>query len=138
MLAPLHDKPVRNATPMVSLTGVTVSFDGFKALDINSLVIDRNELRVVIGPNGAGKTTMCDVISGKTRAVTGKVMVDGIDVTRLPDVEIAALALAASSRRPPSSTVSPFMKTWSWRCRAGGECGAIFLPPNRWSSATRS
>lgn len=101
MLAPMSD-PVdpRSGTPMVSLTDVTVSFDGFKALDINSLTIDRNELRVVIGPNGAGKTTMCDVISGKTRAVTGKVMVDGIDVTRVPDVEIARIGVGRKFQTP--------------------------------------
>ncbi len=101
MLAPASD-PVdpRSGTPMVSLTDVSVSFDGFKALDIKSLTIDRNELRVVIGPNGAGKTTMCDVISGKTCAVTGKVMVDGIDVTRAADVEIARIGVGRKFQTP--------------------------------------
>ncbi len=80
MLAPMSDPlDPRRGTPMVSLTDVSVSFDGFKALDIKSLTVDRNELRVVIGPNGAGKTTLCDVISGKTRVTSGKVYFDGID-----------------------------------------------------------
>jgi len=49
------------------LEGVTVSFDGFKALDDLNLYINQGELRSIIGPNGAGKTTMMDVITGKTR-----------------------------------------------------------------------
>ena len=53
------------------LDGISVSFDGFKALDNLSLAIDAGELRCVIGPNGAGKTTMMDVITGKTRPDEG-------------------------------------------------------------------
>ena len=49
------------------LDGITVSFDGFKALNNLSLIIDEGEMRAIIGPNGAGKTTMMDVITGKTR-----------------------------------------------------------------------
>ena len=52
---------------MLYLDGVTVSFDGFKALNDLSLVVDAGELRTIIGPNGAGKTTMMDVVTGKTR-----------------------------------------------------------------------
>jgi urea transport system ATP-binding protein len=89
-----------SAAPMVALTDVVVSFDGFKALNVNSFVVPRNQLRVVIGPNGAGKTTMCDVISGKTRAVSGRVEVDGVDVTRMPDVEIARLGVGRKFQTP--------------------------------------
>ena len=53
------------------LDGISVSFDGFKALNNLSLTIDAGELRCVIGPNGAGKTTMMDVITGKTRPDAG-------------------------------------------------------------------
>ena len=59
---------------LVQVENVIVQFDGFKALDIHYFGIDRNELRVVVGPNGAGKTTLCDVISGKTRVATGRVV----------------------------------------------------------------
>ena len=85
---------------MVALKDVTVSFDGFKALNISAFSVDRNELRVVIGPNGAGKTTLCDVISGKTRVTSGKVFVAGVDVTRMPDVEIARIGVGRKFQTP--------------------------------------
>ena len=53
------------------LDGVSVSFDGFRAISDLSLVLDRGEMRAVIGPNGAGKTTMMDIITGKTRPDLG-------------------------------------------------------------------
>jgi urea transport system ATP-binding protein len=85
---------------IVYLTSVTVSFDGFKALDINEFAVHHNDLRVVIGPNGAGKTTLCDVISGKTRAKTGRVYFNRNDVTHLPDVEIARLGVGRKFQTP--------------------------------------
>ena len=54
--------------PVLAIEGLTVSFDGFKAVDDLNLYVDRNEVRVVIGPNGAGKTTVLDLICGKTAA----------------------------------------------------------------------
>ena len=81
--------------------GLTVSFDGFKALDGLSMVIDPGELRAVIGPNGAGKTTMMDVITGKTRADAGEVLFDGsIDVTRLDESSIAELGIGRKFQKP--------------------------------------
>ena len=59
--------------PVLAIEGLTVSFDGFKAVDDLNLYIDRNEVRVVIGPNGAGKTTVLDLICGKTRATAGSI-----------------------------------------------------------------
>jgi urea transport system ATP-binding protein len=85
---------------MVALKEVLVSFDGFKALNISAFSVDHNELRVVIGPNGAGKTTLCDVISGKTRVTSGKVHVDGIDVTHKSDVEIARIGVGRKFQTP--------------------------------------
>ena len=85
---------------MVHLHDVSVTFDGFKALDVKRFGVERNELRVVIGPNGAGKTTLCDVISGKTRANTGRVFFDSVDVTHLPDVEIARLGVGRKFQTP--------------------------------------
>src|SRR6266446_1980520 len=78
---------------IVVLRDVTVSFDGFKALDIAELAVARNELRVVIGPNGAGKTTLCDVISGKTRVTSGRVYFDRTETTHMADVGIARLGV---------------------------------------------
>ena len=85
---------------MVQLKDVVVSFDGFKALNVNSFSISKNELRVVIGPNGAGKTTLCDVISGKTRVAAGKVFLDGVDVTHASDVEIARRGVGRKFQTP--------------------------------------
>jgi urea transport system ATP-binding protein len=98
MLAPATD--IAPASPMVALKDVVVSFDGFKALNISAFSVECNELRVVIGPNGAGKTTLCDVISGKTRVTSGKVAVDGIDVTHLRDVEIARIGVGRKFQTP--------------------------------------
>jgi len=97
----LASLPVEDITgSMVYLRNVVVSFDGFKALDINSFSVGYNELRVVIGPNGAGKTTLCDVISGKTRVASGRVYVNQVDVTHLPDVEIARLGVGRKFQTP--------------------------------------
>jgi urea transport system ATP-binding protein len=83
------------------LDGVTVSFDGFKALNALSLVIAPGELRTVIGPNGAGKTTMMDVITGKTRPDTGDVLFDGtVDLTRLDEAAIANLGIGRKFQKP--------------------------------------
>jgi urea transport system ATP-binding protein len=65
--------------------GLTVSFDGFKAVDDLNLYVDRNELHVIIGPNGAGKTTLLDLICGKTRATSGKVIFNELDITSMPE-----------------------------------------------------
>ena len=58
---------------LLAIEDLTVSFDGFKAVDELTLYIDKGELRVIIGPNGAGKTTVLDLISGKTRASSGSI-----------------------------------------------------------------
>ena len=58
---------------VLSIEDLTVSFDGFKAVDGLNLYLDRDELRVIIGPNGAGKTTVLDLICGKTRATAGSI-----------------------------------------------------------------
>ena len=60
-----------NTDFVLAIEDLTVSFDGFKAIDTLNLYIDREELRVIIGPNGAGKTTLLDLICGKTRASGG-------------------------------------------------------------------
>jgi urea transport system ATP-binding protein len=88
-------------TALLYLNGVTVSFDGFKALNELSLVVDKGELRTIIGPNGAGKTTMMDVITGKTRPDSGEVFFDGrADLSRLDEAEIANLGIGRKFQRP--------------------------------------
>jgi len=83
------------------LEGVSVSFDGFKALDNLSLAIDAGELRCVIGPNGAGKTTMLDVITGKTRADEGRAFFgQTIDLSRLSEAEIAHAGIGRKFQKP--------------------------------------
>ncbi len=88
-------------TSLLYLDGVTVSFDGFKALNALSFVIDRGELRCIIGPNGAGKTTMMDVVTGKTRPDEGQVTFNGkFDLTRLDEAAIANLGIGRKFQKP--------------------------------------
>ena len=62
-----------NTDYLLAIEDLTVSFDGFKAVDALNLYVDQNELRVIIGPNGAGKTTVLDLICGKTQATSGSI-----------------------------------------------------------------
>jgi urea transport system ATP-binding protein len=83
------------------LDGVSVSFDGFKALNDLSLVIGRGEMRAIIGPNGAGKTTMMDVVTGKTRPDEGVVLYDGnFDLTGMDEAEIAEIGVGRKFQKP--------------------------------------
>jgi urea transport system ATP-binding protein len=83
------------------LDGISVSFDGFKALNNLSLVVDAGELRCVIGPNGAGKTTMMDVITGKTRPDAGSAFFgQTIDLTRYTEPEIAGAGIGRKFQKP--------------------------------------
>lgn len=83
------------------LEEVTVSFDGFKALNNLSLDIDVGELRCIIGPNGAGKTTMMDVITGKTRPDTGTAFFgQTLDLTRMTEPEIAHAGIGRKFQKP--------------------------------------
>ena len=70
------------------IENLTVSFDGFKAVDNLSLYVDEGEIRVIIGPNGAGKTTVLDLICGKTRASGGSIKFRDKELTRLKEHEI--------------------------------------------------
>ncbi len=83
------------------MEGISVSFDGFKALNGLSLAIDAGELRCVIGPNGAGKTTMMDVITGKTRPDTGRAFFgQTIDLTKLSEAQIAHAGIGRKFQKP--------------------------------------
>jgi urea transport system ATP-binding protein len=86
---------------LLYLDGVSVSFDGFKALNELSLVIEPGEMRAIIGPNGAGKTTMMDVITGKTKPDEGEVYFAGtIDLRRLDEAAIASLGIGRKFQKP--------------------------------------
>ena len=98
------------------LDGISVSFDGFKALNNLSLMIDAGELRCVIGPNGAGKTTMMDVITGKTRPDEGRALFARRPISRAcRRPRSRRPASAASSRSRPSSRRFPCSRTSSSR-----------------------
>jgi urea transport system ATP-binding protein len=91
----------RTTTALLYLDGVTVSFDGFRALNNLSFTIEPGEMRAIIGPNGAGKTTMMDVVTGKTRPDTGEVYFDGShDLSRLDETEIALLGIGRKFQKP--------------------------------------
>lgn len=92
---------VRTTAALLYLDGVTVSFDGFRALNNLSLTVEAGEMRAIIGPNGAGKTTMMDVVTGKTRPESGEVFFDGMhDLTRLDEAEIAELGIGRKFQKP--------------------------------------
>jgi len=83
------------------LESVSVAFDGFKALNDLSLVVDTGELRCIIGPNGAGKTTLMDVVTGKTRPDSGSAFFgQTIDLTRLTEPEIADRGIGRKFQKP--------------------------------------
>lgn len=87
--------------PLLYLDGITVSFDGFRALNALSLVVAPLEMRAVIGPNGAGKTTMMDVITGKTRPDVGSAYFRGTtDLTTLSEAAIAELGIGRKFQKP--------------------------------------
>jgi urea transport system ATP-binding protein len=91
----------KETTSLLYLDGITVSFDGFRALNKLSLTIEPGEMRAIIGPNGAGKTTMMDVVTGKTRPDDGDAIFDGThDLTSLDETEIAELGIGRKFQKP--------------------------------------
>ena len=97
-------------TSILYLDGVSVSFDGFKALNALSFVIEPGELRAIIGPNGAGKTTMMDVITGKTRPDEGSAWFgQDVDLLSLTEPEIAQAGIGRKFQKP---TVFEFLSVF--------------------------
>jgi len=91
----------QHADTILYLDSVSVSFDGFKAINDLSLYIEEGELRAIIGPNGAGKTTMMDIITGKTRPDAGTVLFNGdTDLTELDEAAIANLGIGRKFQKP--------------------------------------
>src|ERR1700704_987292 len=83
------------------LEDLTVSFDGFKALNSLTLYVDPGEMLCIIGPNGAGKTTMMDVITGKTRPDSGTAWFgDGINLLQLSEPQIVAAGIGRKFQKP--------------------------------------
>lgn len=90
-----------STSSLLYLNAVTVSFDGFRALNALSLAIDAGEMRAIIGPNGAGKTTMMDVITGKTRPDEGDVYFAGVhQLNLLDEARIANLGIGRKFQKP--------------------------------------
>jgi urea transport system ATP-binding protein len=90
-----------NPNLLLHVDEVSVTFDGFRALNKLTLALEPGEMRAIIGPNGAGKTTMMDVITGKTRPNTGKVTFrDTVDLTRLDEPAIARLGIGRKFQKP--------------------------------------
>ncbi|MGH1419070.1 MAG: urea ABC transporter ATP-binding protein UrtD [Hyphomicrobiaceae bacterium] len=91
----------RLSASVLYLDGVSVSFDGFKALNNLSLYLEPGEMRAIIGPNGAGKTTMMDIITGKTQSDEGEVFFDGkVDLRQHDEAEIAELGIGRKFQKP--------------------------------------
>jgi urea transport system ATP-binding protein len=95
-------KAAHPSPTVLVVDAITVTFDGFKAIDDLTLTLDRGELRCIIGPNGAGKTTLMDVITGKTRPDTGSVRLEpsAIELTELSEFAIARLGIGRKFQRP--------------------------------------
>ncbi|MBT9382428.1 urea ABC transporter ATP-binding protein UrtD [Pseudooceanicola sp. CBS1P-1] len=96
------------ADPILKVDGITVDFDGFKAIDNFSMTLERGQLRVLIGPNGAGKSTLCDTIIGRVHSASGSVTFNGENITNKPEFEIVRRGICRKFQTPgvlPSLTV---------------------------------
>jgi len=89
-----------NTDFVLAVEDLTVSFDGFKAIDGLNLYVDKGELRVIIGPNGAGKTTLLDLICGKTRASAGSIKFKNEEMTDLAEHEIVRAGIGRKFQTP--------------------------------------
>ena len=85
---------------ILSMRDLSVSFDGFKAVDGLDLVVERNELRCVIGPNGAGKTTLLDMVCGKTKPTRGSIIFKTLELTRMGEYEITRAGVGRKFQNP--------------------------------------
>ena len=89
-----------NTDFVLAIEDLTVSFDGFKAIDALTLYVDRGELRVIIGPNGAGKTTLLDLICGKTRASSGSIKFKNQEMTKVQEHKIVRAGIGRKFQTP--------------------------------------
>jgi urea transport system ATP-binding protein len=95
-------KEAKVTQSLLYLNGVSVTFDGFRAINNLALELAPGEMRAIIGPNGAGKTTMMDIITGKTKPDTGDVLFDrgAIDLTTKDESAIAQLGIGRKFQKP--------------------------------------
>lgn len=85
---------------VLAVEGLTVSFDGFKAVNDLSFYVDEGEIRVIIGPNGAGKTTVLDLICGRTQATSGSIKFRGEELTRMKEHQIVHHGVGRKFQNP--------------------------------------
>ncbi len=88
------------STEILSVSDLTVSFDGFKAVDNLNLFVEKDELRCVIGPNGAGKTTLLDMICGKTKPSAGSIKFKGQELTKANEFKITRAGVGRKFQTP--------------------------------------
>ena len=100
---------------ILEIKNVTVSFDGFKALNSLSLEIKKSQMIAIIGPNGAGKTTLQDVITGKTKIDNGKIFFKNNDLSQFSEHEIVNLGIGRKFQRP---TIIENISVWDNLCIA--------------------
>jgi urea transport system ATP-binding protein len=102
MDAAVIDKAAQITQSLLYLDGVSVTFDGFRAINNLSLELAPGEMRAIIGPNGAGKTTMMDIITGKTKPDVGDVLFDhgAVDLTTRDESSIAQLGIGRKFQKP--------------------------------------
>lgn len=89
-----------NTDFVLAVEGLTVSFDGFKAVNDLTFYVDENEIRVIIGPNGAGKTTVLDLICGRTKATEGSIKFRNRELTKLREHEIVKAGVGRKFQNP--------------------------------------
>lgn len=93
--------PANLSSPItLAIEDLTVSFDGFKAVDGVNLYVEKNELRVIIGPNGAGKTTLLDLICGKTKASSGSIKFKDKELTKMSEHQIVHAGVGRKFQTP--------------------------------------
>jgi urea transport system ATP-binding protein len=103
-----------NTDFVLAVEDLTVSFDGFKAVDSLTMYIDKNELRVLVGPNGAGKTTVLDLICGKTKSTAGSIKFKNTELTKLSEHEIVRSGVGRKFQNP--SIYENLSYTRTWKC----------------------
>jgi urea transport system ATP-binding protein len=119
---------MKNNDFVLAVEDLTVSFDGFKAIDNLTLYVDQNELRVIIGPNGAGKTTLLDLICGKTSASAGRIKFKDKEMTQLPEYQIVRSGIGRKFQTPSIyENLTVFQNLEVSFPRGRGVFGALFF-----------
>ena len=106
-----------HARRLLETRDLTIRFGGHVAVDACRCAFAPGTLTAIVGPNGAGKTTYFNLISGQLRATSGRVLLDGEDITRCRRRRARAAAWAAPSSSPTCFPTSPCTRTCAWRCR---------------------